>query len=1126
MAYAFRIHEPHHAGAPAPMAASTMTGWTETSHIAGNLLANIELGQATNKMGTSIPSLFARLKLFEVAFQTLKGRNFQEITANTSDTALVSDCLDLLEFLFQHGQDPKLVVKHWNAQEQMEALRKDGYGEHSRLANVIQDELKQHPELGDIYLFFYKTATPTDLHEREFLIGGTSPYTLVFTSPNWRRTIKRLHLAFNRLDGSPLFEEDDLRPLSQRDPSFRDLLYSLRKVFQKELSANADSFNDYITTIANTVNPDSDLCSDQESFYAKYASIVDSTKAVVMAGQLPLCYLKNVPTASDYEIMAKSDRYKTYLAADGSTISVEEIPLALNENGLPGARYVGSAKWDKQKCKIIEAVVRTQQLHERILPGSMGVKRPFIVWSDLLEDKIIKVPYTINSERFVTAFVGESKYLLPLKRNFFKYFNTNDISKEAVKGTGKKLVEICAKDNSIVVTVNVPIQSKTHHTIALQHTYCDNDIVTGNFLLGFFPFYRCDDNRLNRYSVMNCGSGARLNFINIGGLDRNVTATSTVRTPQQKLVSQTEYYLLKSAFDLIEVSMEGAKGLIIPLMQQVGSASNRYKFAVDFGTSNTYIAHTTTSQPAPETLEVDEHDQQTVYLNKADDFGDLTMMRPFMAREFAPVKLGKRYDVSYPARTATCETSDFESSTPDLFGTISIGFNMMHEPQALNIFKYKTGLKWLLEEDPGNQHHTNRVKYYFLQTLWMLKNESLMNDGDDTFDVYITFPETMKQPTKSTLMGLWQWARKELNINCNFYHGTEYSESIAPYNSMATMIGGASFLNVDIGGGTSDLLFVNKNAAGQIESAHYSSSMFAGDDLWGDGIKITINGNQLNNGFVEYLFGQINDASATFPSEILSPLKSLMGGVTSSSADVMGYLFKYDTVFGTSAKIMGQRNLYSLVFIHYAALMYNVSRLIKKMKIEIPLKLSFTGMGSKYISLISTDMSVVKKFTILLLQKFTGQTVSPAFGIIENHNADVKEITAKGVLMGLDLKSDFKIPTHALLPVVDYGFDCEKELTYADVRKDEVRMSALNSFSVFVNSLRDKEVSNFLFNNFGLTISNELLDDLEVRAQQSFVTMSASISTQYDGLNVTETLFFWPLKNSLVELSKNYSVYN
>lgn len=1125
MAYAFRIHEPKQVGDPSPVSASTMSGWTQTSHIAGNLLGNIPLGLNSNKMGTSIPSLFARIFLFEGAFQTLSGANIDKLRQADSDTALISECLDLIEFLYQHGNDPKLVIRHWNADQQIQNLRNDGYEEHSKFAKVLEDEVALYPNLRDIFLFFWRDSSPKSIQEQEFLIGGTSPYTMVFTSPNWARKVQENGFSFNRLNGRPLFKASDIEPLISRDSTFKDMLYSLRMSYQMQLNAQASSFNQYITNMWNNDahNPEVSAMGNQPgAFIAKYKSLKDTDGANVFAAQLPLCYLQRIPTQSDYEIIPKSNRYASYVAKDGSPVNIA-APLALNSNGLQGARYIGGAQWNTSSCIINEAVLRGTEMHKRTAPGAMGVNYPVLIWSDFLEDKIIKLPYKINDNSFNTAFSGATQYVLPLKRNFFNYFNIEDINAPACPQLNKKLVEVRNEGDAVIVSINVPIQSATYHVIEFRREYRGADIVQANFLLGFFPFYRCKDNRLNRYSIMNCGSGSRLSFVNVDELDRNIDAPSTIRTPQQKLVSQTEYYLVKTGFDFVEVSVGDVKGIIIPKMQQVGTPTNHYKFGVDFGTSNTYIAHTTTAQPRPETLEIDEHDQQTVYLNMANDFGDLNIMRPFMAREFAPVLLGKKFDVSYPARTATCETNNFEQSNPELFGTISIGFNMMLEPQALNIFKYKTGLKWLLEEHPGDPHHTNRVKYYFLQTLWMLKNESLMNDGDDTFDVYVTFPEAMIN--KNLLMSQWQWAKSELGINCNFFFGTEYSESIAPYNCMATQIGGSSFLNIDIGGGTNDLLFVNKDGSGRIVSAHYSSSKFAGDDLWGDGIQITNNG-QLNNGFVSYVLEQIETAKQTYKPEILSPLNSLKGGVTSSSADVMGYLFKYDTEFQTSAKIMGQKNLYSIIFIHYAALMYNVARLIKKMDVDIPLNLSFTGMGSKYINLISTDPSVIRKLTVLLLEKYSGKKVDPSFRIIKAQGIDVKEITAKGVLEGLDLSENFKIPSTVLTPVVDYGFDRDEDLTYADVATDAVRDAAMESFNKFVDSLQERDFINFLFANFNLTISSQLLDDLRMLAQQSFVTMSAKIPTQNSQLNVTETLFFWSLKNSLVELSKKYASYN
>lgn len=1125
MAYAFRIHEPKNVGDPAPTAANTMDGWTETSHIAGNLLGNIPLGMHSNKMGTSIPSFFARIFLFEGAFQTLKGADKMKLREVNSDTALVSECLDLIEFIFQHGNDPKLVIKHWNADEQVRNLRHDGFLEHAKLAKVIEDEISLYPQLEDIFLFFWNDTTPTSLEPREFLIGGTSPYTLVFTSPNWLRCVKENNFSFNRINGRPLFNLNNIEPLETRDSTFKDMLYSLRMAYQRELNAQAPSFNQYITTTWNANNRPQPTAIDKGGFMASFSPIVDMDGANVLSAMLPLCYKQIIPTASGYEIIPKSNRYANYTAQDGSVVTLD-VPLALNKNGLNGVPYIGTSVWKTENCHINEAVIRNTEMHKRVAPGSMGVNYPFLIWSDFLEDKIIKLPYKLNDKSFVSAFNGETQYILPLKRTFFKYFNIEDINQIACPELDKKLVEIKINGNAVVVTINVPIRDTTYRVIELKKEYSGADIVDGKFLLGFFPFYRCDDNRLNRYSIMNCGSGERLNFISIDNLDGNVDASSKIRTPQGDLISQTEYYLVKTSFDLVEVSIGGVKGLIIPQMQKVGIVTNHYNFAVDFGTSNTYIAHITDAHPTPETLEIDEHDQQTVFLTKANNFGEFSVMSSFIKREFAPIHLGKNFDMSYPVRTATCETTNFEKNgTPDLFGNISIGFNMMLEPHDSGHFKYKTGLKWLLEEHPGDPHHTNRVKYFFLQTLWMLKNESLMNDGDDSFDVYITFPEAMKD--KGTLMNLWDWAKGELNINCKFHYGTEYSESIAPYNYMAAQIGGSSFLNIDIGGGTNDLLFVTKSANGHIASARYSSSMFAGDDLWGDGIQIGDIATK-DNGFVNYIMEQIETAEQAYDSKLLSSLKGFRyGSITKSSADVMGYLFKYDSEFQTSAKIKGQRNLYSIIFIHYAALMYNVSRIIKKMNIDIPLKLSFTGMGSKYINLMSTDPKIIKKLTVLLLEKYTGKKVDPAFAIIKAVNVDVKEITAKGVLTGLSLGENFKIPADILSPIVDYGFDIEGELTYDMVEKDEVREAALKSFNKFIDSLQDQDFINFIFNNFNnLTISKDLIADLRTFARQSFVTMSASIPYQYRDLNVTETLFFWPLKNSLVEVSKNYANYN
>ncbi len=1133
-AYVFRIHGAKRDGDANPTSADNMSGWTKTDNIAGDFLKNIPIGLSANKTGTSIPSIFARLFLFEGAFQTMGGAAINQLVATDADTRLISECLDMLEFLFQHGNDPKLVIKHWNAADQIQNLRNDGNDKHRKLAKVLEDEVKGRP-LNDIYLFYWKASSPLSaLTEKEYLIGGTSPFTLAFTSPNWKRIVRENSFRFNRVNGRPMFTEDNVESLQSRDDQFKDMLYSLRMAYSIQLENQAQSFNKYLTTMWNNDVQRPEVMAmgnNPAAFLAKYSRIKDENGADVISAVIPLCY-QNIEPVSDYEIVPKSNRYANYLTSAGQPITLR-TPLALNNNGLPNVKYIGTSTWDAQTCRINEAVVRTTEMHNRIAPGDSGVKYPFLIWSDFLEDKIIKLPYRINKDRFVTASAGDTQYLLPLKRTFFKYFNINDISESAYQGAEKKLVEIESQNNSVTVTINVPIKDQTYHSIELKRTYQGTDIVESEFIVGFFPFYRCDNQQLNRYSVMNCGNDTRLGFVSIDEINGMINATSVERTPRQQLIKQTEYYLIKEGFDMVEVVVNrnnvDVKGMIIPKMVEVNMANptNHYDFAVDFGTSNTYVAHATNAARLPESFEIGEQDQQTVLLNDPKlDKNAMYIMKPFIQREFAPVGLGKGFDISYPARTATCEVPNFEARQPELFGTISIGFNMMREPQVPNgEFQYKTGLKWLLEDNPGNQHHTNRIKYYFLQTLWMMKNESLLNDGGDTFDVYLTFPQSMKD--QQLLINLWQWAINELQLqNCTLHYGPQFSESIAPYNCMAAQIGGASYLNIDIGGGTNDLLFVNKDIHGMIQSAYYSSAKFAGDDLWGDGIQI-LNNQAASNGFVAYVTSLIDEANGVYQQEILNPLTALRQGLASSSADIMSYLFKYESMFETSAKIRGQRNLWSLVFIHYAAVMYNVARLIKKLQIAIPEKISFTGMGSKYISLISANDGI-RSITKLLLEKYTGQNVPRDFQIINAGNTDVKEITAKGVLQGLNFANqNYAIQANLLNQVSDYGFDTTDAIMYSDVKNADgvVRKKALDEFKHFVGTLNEKDFRNFLFNQHGLTISEELITDLLTKGEASFTTMSASIPAQFDQLNLVETLFFWPLKNALIELSRNYDKY-
>ena len=97
-------------------------GFVQRGHVDGSKIADklFEYGDSINKMGTSIPTPYARLYLFDSAFkqlnsyfnsqeEDLKQVSYEGVINNEGNTVptayhfLVSECLDMLELIFKYG---------------------------------------------------------------------------------------------------------------------------------------------------------------------------------------------------------------------------------------------------------------------------------------------------------------------------------------------------------------------------------------------------------------------------------------------------------------------------------------------------------------------------------------------------------------------------------------------------------------------------------------------------------------------------------------------------------------------------------------------------------------------------------------------------------------------------------------------------------------------------------------------------------------------------------------------------------------------------------------------------------------------------------------------------------------
>ena len=376
----------------------------------------------------------------------------------------------------------------------------------------------------------------------------------------------------------------------------------------------------------------------------------------------------------------------------------------------------------------------------------------------------------------------------------------------------------------------------------------------------------------------------------------------------------------------------------------------------------------------------------------------------------------------------------------------------------------------------------------------------------------------MTVATRNVYIGIWNTVKNELSIpNCVITYTQDTSESVAPYYDLVHQVVGSSFLNIDIGGGTSDFLYVIKDGAGHITHSLYSSVMYAADDLWGDGQQTLANYNK-DNGFYQYLATNIKQQTGAFNPAVLRQFTAAEQ-IMPKSSDLMSFLFKHDAEFNVSNTIKSNQDLYTLIFIHYASIVYYVSKTINKLGIEIPEYISLTGLGSKYVNIISPVESDIKDFTKLLLENFTGKKCPKTFVI--HLPADRKEITARGALKSKLLQVN-SLAINNLEQVIEHGFEANADLTYQDAKQNDIRKLSMNSHKAFVDTLRQGWFTNYLNNNFNIILNEQLLIDLVNLGENSYTNICACIPAAKDSVNVNESLFFWPLKNALYELSKKY----
>lgn len=1092
-----------------------------------------ERGSGLGKLGSSMPSPMARLFLFSAALREvndLQGINPDEGHIGKLDSHgklvptpyhdLVGEMLDMLEFVFKYGDDPDFHVRRWDVAIQCDALEKSGVDAHHQLATALRSAFNYGVLQGQsIYLFKWKDC----------IIGGTSPISLVYTSANLRNVIG--NLRFTGDAGNILFS-DEATPLHKRSQAFKEYMYRLRYTDLQNIAPNhpLSLLSKYIQESAANYDPalDADIKQNPPA-YKNVKNLQTQGANVKVAGVQLRVHDHSITinqSTSDYILKPTVSNYQ-----HGNPAT--DVPMILTKYGEDGLVYAAGREWNIESDKIDNVLPR--DIYDRHLPGfGTKVKYPYLTSSDFFEDKVIEVSYEINKDRFFTGSDKQISFLLPLKKIFFDYFKVSDLYNADGTYTDMLVVEYDEIHSKLTVKLTLPLVNG--HSICLHKTYntsegseekvdCYDGARTFDFAV--FPFYRLiPDTSNNVYNIMlgKTIDGVSMKFFeseeaSINGILEvpSVCKHRTLKGRNSQL--STDHIRVNGAFSYAELTIsEGTndvKALILPIFKNVNSnptlATQEFLFSIDFGTTNTHVSYVMSSPGHPfghnqvKSFDYSEDDTQMVMFNNKEGSREFGAFATALKRELVPATFGET--IKFPMRTATYQVSG-NPNTLEMFFNTNIGFNYGEDISRSS--DYKTNIKW---DRFDRQDANDRMSTYFAQMLWMMKNKSVLNDGSNSFKLVVTYPISMRPNDITNFKGAWDSAKNDVQCNVDIRYRTE---SVAPYYSyLAALDYGEPYANMDIGGGTTDMLYVNPFSG----EANVFSAFFAANDLWNDGID-KVNRALKANGFVNYY----KAVRANLLDDRRADFEALLNKA-SSSADIISYLFANDDWSRLSNTIKRSPQMMQLPVIHFSALAFYMAYALHMAELDVPRNLSFTGMGSKYIKLLSSAESDISRLVNAIFH-FAGKEK-----ILDNsklHNASVnvsfapnpKEVTAMGALISLNYSKPIN-PSEDIY----FGYedeDPETTMRYQNIT-DDVQDSVIKLFRKFVSMFQDEGVMDVL-SDLGYSVDEEVIEKLIRYAVPSLRQMKDSSSEGQKGTDkLKEPMFFWPLKNSLYIIGKELS---
>ena len=1142
-------------------------------HLSDNFINSIADPAGSNAQNqiTSIPSPFARMDLVRTAFRYITSRG--ELEGTSIYHRLVSDCLDVAEIFFNiEAFSDKIEVLEWNSGISLNGGELQ-IAPDSDLGKLIHSTNPKHKLLGEtLQMYLFQDATAFNFADLKHIyllnykqgkeliniIGGTSPATLFFSSGN---DLQFVDIRF----GNDRVFDNSYCALYQRSKEFIRFMYSFERAFPNFSTRFPDvkEYFDQTFGILDAGLQNIIRAEERNNTYHQYKLIdvgAENNNAEILGFRL---------RTKDYKVVA-SENENDFIIEDSKNAPGLKPCVLPTEPFNEKLLYAGGV-WQQNFHQHVP-FFDERPLAERTLPNQTQIKYPYLTVSDLLEPYLIKLPYPLDEDRFFGGHYeirqGERDhgFALPVKKKYFEYFSLKDL--QGAVSDGRKRFEMVQMPGGIKVVLRVPV--KNNRYIQLSRIYHTNQfqdrvqppnekentgvIIENQFTLAMYPFLQFAPLVHPHYRVLLVDRDVQpltkyleyaVKFYKESNASQSlpVVAQKTRSSKQQAQGVSTHYYVLEQNFDFVEVSHNLATGLIVPLFPASPAPSKSFKFAIDFGTTNTHIEYKIGADDA-RPFDITERDIQLGTLhspgNSTEHFFSANAARlgigvakltSIIREEFIPYEIKSSLQYKFPQRTVIYDNDMFNPDEPSYaLADFNIPFWYLKESYNLSSSNSECtpNLKWA--DFKNNKKLERRTKGFLKQLMLMIRNKVLFNGGNlSSTEIVWFYPSSMPVFRRKFLQDAWgAYYSRYFAGGSSLY---KMSESLAPFHFFKEK-GGVIALDkpvacIDIGGGTTDVVIYHNN-----EPVVLTSFKFASNSLFGDGYGNT----SATNGFVLAYEKVIRESLSNTVAQNLLTVYDSIKARNSRSIELIEFFFSLEEnklitdnriPLAFSKLLAANAELKILFLLYYSAIIYHIGTLMKAKGLQPPRFITFSGNGSKIISIAAggNDLESLTLFTRVIFADIYNLEQQPVVELkLYPHP---KEITCKGGLECNDYGRYSNVEAaikNVLVGTTDNRLVPEANIPYTQIKNEALVNAVCAEVALFFDKFFSWNKKINYYNYFGINpghferYKTGLKEDLKTFLLAGIEEKLQEVQDNTD-VDIDETLFFYPLKGALNKLA-------